>query len=362
MKSLGRWILILCVVGAVVYGGLWARQRWFSAAPADERPEMVAMAERRDIESSLLLTGEVKPAFMSEVKGEVGGKIRKIHVNVGDFVKKGGLLVTIDDTDLLTEKAAAETEIEGAQLAVDKNRGNYERAASLFKQKLISKEVFANLEADLAISENTLEKAKSRLQIVMDKLDKTKITAPADGTVLDIPVTEGLVVVAAASVNSGTILMTFADLSQLLIESHVNQVDAPRLTRGQVVEVNMSDSTEEPVKASIEFIAPLAIVKNNIKGFEVQALIEDTEGRLKPGMSVSMNVPVGKAQHAVSVPVSAVFKDSKQNIVYVRKGGLTEKRKVVVGVNNLSYVEIKSGVNEGEEILLVEPTLAPAKS
>jgi multidrug efflux pump subunit AcrA (membrane-fusion protein) len=75
-----------------------------------------------------------------------------------------------------------------------------------------------------------------------------------------------------------------------------------------------------------------------------------------------MNVPVGAAQHAVTVPVSAVFKDSKQNIVYVRKGGSTEKRKVTVGVNNLSFVEIKSGLNEGEEILLVEPTLAPAKS
>src|SRR5690606_9535612 len=112
---------------------------------------------------------------------EVGGKIRKIHVEIGQFVEKGGLLVTIDDTDLLTEKAAAETEIEGAQLAVDKNRGNYERARSLHDQKLISKEVFANLEADLAISANTLEKAKSRLQIVMDRLNKTQITAPVDG-------------------------------------------------------------------------------------------------------------------------------------------------------------------------------------
>ena len=89
MKVLVRWILVLCVLGALVAGGVWARQRWFSAPPADERPDMVAMAERRDIESSLLLTGEVKPAFMSEVKGEVGGKIRKIHVNVGDFVKIG---------------------------------------------------------------------------------------------------------------------------------------------------------------------------------------------------------------------------------------------------------------------------------
>lgn len=362
MKSVFRWLVVLGILAALVAGGFWAREKWGNTEPEGPNPAMVTVAERRDIESNLLLTGEVTPAYKSDIKAEVGGKIRKIHVQVGDFVKKGGLLVTIDDTDLLTEKKSAETDIVGAELAVDKNRGNFERAQSLFKQKLISKEVFDNLKADLDISENTLEKAKSRLQIVLDKLAKTKITAPADGTVLDIPVTEGLVVVAAASVNSGTVLMTFADLSQLLIESHVNQVDAPRLTRGQAVEVKMSDSTDVPVKARIEFIAPLAVVKNNIKGFQVKALIEDTESRLKPGMSVSMNVPVGAAQKAVSVPVSAVFKDSRQNVVYVRKGDSTEKRKVTVGINNLSFVEIKSGLNEGEEILLVEPSTSPARS
>jgi RND family efflux transporter MFP subunit len=361
MKSVFRWILILGILAAVTVGGFWAKENWGDTKEAPDAA-MVTVAARRDIESNLLLTGEVTPAYKSDIKAEVGGKIRQIHVQVGDFVKKGGLLVTIDDTDLLTEKKSAETDIAGAELAVEKNRGNFERAQSLFQQKLISKEVFDNLKADLDISENTLEKAKSRLQIVLDKLAKTKITAPADGTVLDIPVTEGLVVVAAASVNSGTILMTFADLSQLLIESHVNQVDAPRLTRGQAVEVKMSDSTDVPVKARIEFIAPLAIVKNNIKGFQVKALIEDTENRLKPGMSVSMNVPVGAARQAVSVPVSAVFKDSRQNVVYVRKGDSTEKRKVTVGINNLSYVEIKSGLNEGEEILLVEPSTPPARS
>lgn len=362
MKTVLRLFLILLAVAALAAGGFWAKQNWSPAKPADDRPDAIATAERRDIESSLLLTGEVTPAFESDVKAEVGGKIREIHVEVGDFVKKGGLLVTIDDTDLLTEKAGAETEIEGAKLAMDKNRGNYERAEALAKQKLISQEVFANLKADFNIAENTLRKAESRLQAVKDKLAKTKITAPADGTVLEIPVTENLVVVAAASVNSGTILMHFADLSQLLINSHVNQVDAPRLTIGQPVEVNMSDSTDIPVRAHIDFIAPLAVVKNNIKGFEVHALIDDKEGRLKPGMSVSMNVPVGRAQKAVSVPVSAVFKDSKQTVVYVRKGTSTEKRKVTVGVNNLSFVEIKSGLDEGEEILLTEPALQATKS
>lgn len=360
----GRSRILVVGVGLLAMAGLffWLRDDQSAGGSSKDDSSMVARAERRDIESTLLLTGEITPEFQVEVKAEVGGKIKKLHVEVGQAVKKGDLLAEIDDTDLLTEKASAMTDIEGAQLSVNKNRGNYERAEKLFKEKLISKEVFANLEADLAISENTLQKAKSRLQIVEDKLSKTRIVAPADGIPLNIPVKEEQVVVAAASVNSGTVLMTFADLSRLLIYSHVNQVDAPRLKEGLEVDVNVADTPEQPITARIDFIAPLAVVKNNIKGFEVHALIQDNDGRLKPGMSVSMTVPVGRAEDAVSVPVAAVFKDRRQNIVYVRNGETTEKRPVTIGVNNLSFVEITSGVNEGEEILLVEPSQIPANS
>lgn len=350
-------VLLLLVLGAV----WWSQHDWGSDSEVPAA-ELMAEAERRDIRSDLLLTGEVTPAFQVDVKAEVGGKVKKIYVEVGQSVKKGDLLAEIDDTDLLTDKASATTDIEGAQLAVDKNRGNYDRAKALYEQKLISKEVFSNLESDLAISKNAFDKAESRMQTVVDRLRKTRIEAPADGTPLDIPVKEGQVVVAAASVNAGTVLMTFANLSELLIKSHVNQADAPRLRKDLSVEVKMSDSGDDPIKAHIEFIAPLAVVKNNIKGFEVKAVIDDNDGRLKPGMSVSMNVPVAEADQAVSVPVNAIFKDRNQDVVYVQKGEEFERRKVRLGVNDLYFVEVKSGLEVGEKILLVEPKNLPSKS
>lgn len=316
-----------------------------------------------NLESKLFLSGEITPAFQVEVKPEVGGKVRKIYVVPGQTVAKGDKLVTIDDTDILTEKASAETEIEGASLAVEKTRGNYARARALFEQKLISKEVFANLEADFKISENTLEKAQRKLQIVNDRLNKTTILSPASGTILDVMVNEGQVVVGAASVNSGTVLMLFADLSRLLINAHVNQMDAGRLNVGQEMTIRFSDDESDKIKAVIEFIAPIATVKNNIKGFEVQAVIQENKGRLKPGMSVSMDVPTGHADQVVTVPVAAVFKEKDQKVVYVRKGVTVQRRVVAVGLTDLSRAEIKSGLEEGEEILLVDPTsIPPGKS
>ncbi len=349
---------------AIAVGLLGAAGAWFATsgrqlveAKKDVPASLIAHAERRDIETKLLLSGEVIPAFQVEVKPEVGGKIKQIHVTTGQTVRKGSPLVTIDDTDLLTEKSAAQTEIAGAGISVEKNRGNYTRARALFDEKLISKEVYANLEADLRISENSLEKAQSRLQSVEDRLAKTRIVAPADGTVLDIPVNEGQVVTAAASVNSGSVLMTFADLTRLLIDAHVNQMDISKVVAAQKVLVSMQGDDAEPVHANVEFIAPLATVKNNIKGFQVQALITDNNGRLKPGMSVSMTLPVGAVRRAVSVPVAAVFHEDGEHVVYVRTGNgkVPDRRKVSVGLSDLSYAEIKSGLSEGEEILLVEP-------
>lgn len=348
--------LLIALVALLVIGLLaWNGNFLAGTEDTDEMEGMLAEAERRDIENTLLLTGEVVPAFQVEIKAEVGGKVKSLHATTGQQVRAGETLVIIDDTDLLTEKKAAEKEIQGAQIAVEKIRANYGRARSLYEEKLISKEVFENLASDLALAENTLEKSRSRLQTVEDRLRKTRIEAPADGTVLDVLVNEGQVVVAAASVNSGTVLMNFADLSRLLINAHVNQVDVASLKVGQEISVNVSGSGEKPLPAKIEFIAPVATVKNNIKGFQVQALLTENDGRLKPGMSVSMNVPVASAPAVVSVPVAAIFQADEGPVVYVRKGGHTEKRRVEVGITDLGFAEIRSGLDEGEQILLFHP-------
>lgn len=356
------WIPALALVCILGGGAYYLLATPSAKADPKSRKDLVATVERRDIANNLLLSGEVIPAFLVEVKAEVGGKVKQIHVQTGESVKKGDMLVTIDDKDLLTEKRSAETDIEGARLSVEKNKGNFERARALFDEKLISKEVFSNLESDLRISENALEKAESRRQTVDDRLSKTRILAPADGTVLDVPINEGQVVVAAASVNAGTVIMTFADLTKLLIDTHVNQVDVPKIAVGQKVQVNMQGDNSSPVNAVVEFVAPLATVKNNIKGFQLQAAIDDGDVRLKPGMSVSMRLAVSEARAAVSVPIAAVFSDNEERVVFVKSGENYEKRKITLGVSNLSFAEVVSGLSEGEQIYLRDPRVSNGPS
>ena len=323
----------------------------------------LARVEKRDIESSIEVSGDVTPAFQLDVKPEVGGKLKALHVVAGQTVKEGDLLAEVDDRDLLTEKDSALTEIEGAKLLMEKAKKNFERSRELFDQKLISREVFDNLTSEYELGQNSLTKAQRKLQLVEDRLRKTRVLSPTDGTALTVPVIEGQVVIAAASVNSGTTLMTIANLSKLQIEMHINQVDKARLTLDKVVQIRAEALKEESMDARISFIAPIATTKSSVKGFQVQAIIEKPDPRLSPGMTVTLNIPIARVEDAISVPVTAVFKsEGNKKVVYVKTGDATEKREVKVGVTNIDHAQILNGVKEGEEILLVEPGKAPKRS
>ena len=357
-----KTLTALVVLAALSGGGLYAYKRqWFgapAAAPKEgpARAQSTVSAEIRDIESVIEMSGDVQPATQLDVKPEVGGRLKRLHVKPGDHVKAGMLLVEIDDRDILSELQSSLTEIEGAQLSVDKTRKNFERAKDLFEQKLISREAYDNLGSEHAIAQNSLSKAERKKQLVEDKLSKTKVIAPGDGTVLTVPVVEGQVVISAASVNSGTTLMTIANLSKLIVETHVNQIDVSKLALEQEVMLSAESIRDESLEAVIKFIAPVATVKNAVKGFTVQAIIEKPSERLRPGMTVQMRVPLANAEGVLAIPVTAVFKgEGNSRIVYVRDGERTEKRPVKIGVMNTEHAQVLQGLKAGEQVLLTEP-------
>ncbi|MEI6561831.1 MAG: efflux RND transporter periplasmic adaptor subunit [Verrucomicrobiota bacterium] len=368
MKKVVAFLLIVLVLPALWFttghkplGAYWSRM---TAAQTQEIPEKyVVPVERRDIDYSIDVAGDVAPEFQLEVKSEVGGKIKALHVEPGQKVKAGELLCEIDDTDLQNQKASVMVEIDGGQLLVKRAQDHFNRGKELFKAKLITKEAFDNLESDLAIQKNELAKSQRKLQTVTDQISKARIVAPSDGTVLQVQVTQGQVVVPAASVNSGTTLMTVADLSKLLVTTNVNQVDVAMLQLQQTVKLTMEAAKQETMEGRVCFIAPVATIKNGVKGFQVQAAIVKPSPRLRPGMMVNLTVPVAHADQAVSVPASTIFRGTKERrVVYVLEGGKPVEREVVVGVAGLDYTEIKKGLKEGEKILTVEPRVLEKKS
>lgn len=341
-----RWLVTLFVALLVVVAVALAYPR---LRPTREQPRKVGVArvERRDLRFNIDVTGDVNPAQQVEIKPEVSGRIIHLPVLAGQVVKKGDVLVELDDRDLLTARQGAQTDIERARLTVDRSQADFDRGQGLYRAKLSSQETFDNVSNDLALARNALAKAQRSLQSVDDQLTKTRILSPTDGTILVLPVVEGQVVTAAASVNSGTSLMTVANLANLIVVTQINQVDVAKLAVDQTVTLRLDALREPPMTAVIRFIAPVAAVKNSIKGFQVEAAILRPSPRLRPGMTVNVTVPIDQADNALCVPVGAVF----DNAVYVRG----QRRPVTLGVTDYFYTQILSGVSEGEEVQLSAP-------
>jgi len=314
-----------------------------------------ACVERRDLDFVIEVIGDLRPLVQLDVKTEISGKVKKVHMEISQTVKRGDLLVELDDTDLLNEKSSAQTEVDGAKLRVSKAALAAERSQQLVEAEIVSKQEADNLRLDAELARNDLVKAQKTLQTVEDRLSKTRILSPIDGTAIVLPIVDGQVVIGGPSAAQGTLLMTLANLSEMLISTHINQMDVTRMEIGKPVQVTVDAFDGMNLRGKIYFIAPLATVKNNIKGFSVDILVSRVDPRIRPGMSANVRAPIARTTSALAVPVEAVFREDNKTVVYVKNGSNLDRREVSVGIVTADYAEIKSGLKEGDIVSLAHP-------
>src|SRR3954454_15334844 len=140
MKKLVSLIAIL----GLGFGGYSLWNNWQKTKPASGAParSTTAQVELRDINFAVSAAGEISPAEQVSVRPEINGKIDVLPVDIGDHVKKEDLLFKLDDKELQQEKATTVTDIEKAQLNLQKAERDYKRARQLLDEKLISQELF----------------------------------------------------------------------------------------------------------------------------------------------------------------------------------------------------------------------------
>lgn len=358
-----KWIVILLLAtGAGFWGyknlpGLKAKAE---TTGLDSRPKE-AVVEQRDIRFSVPAAGEIGPAEQVSVKPEINGRIDQLPVDIGDDVKKGQLLFKLDDKELQNERASAATEVQRANLQLGQAERNFKRAQELYEENLIAKELFENSRTEYELAKNALERSQRDLAIIDERLTKTTVKAPFDCTILTRPVSIGQAVSGSGGFNSGTEVLTIADLNNLIINAHINQADITRLKQNQEVDVQVEAVPGLTVIGKVERIAPQATIRNNIKGFAVRILLTNADKRIRPGMTANIKIPVASADNVVAVPLAAVFTErdpetyETERYVYVKKGDTYERRPVQIGVSDFFYAEVQKGLQPGETVALEAP-------
>ncbi|MBM3840490.1 MAG: efflux RND transporter periplasmic adaptor subunit [Verrucomicrobia bacterium] len=356
-----KWI----VLGAIALaGGAWALLNWRNLEPAASRAEnslanrpTTAVVETRSIQFKVSAAGEIGPAEQVSVRPEINGRIKTLDVDLGDRVKKGDVLFTLDDSDLQIEKQSRETEIDGAKLQLEKAERNYQRAKELYEAELISKELYEDTKTEFELAKNSLERAQKNLNLLEDRLKKTRVEAPFDCTVLTRPVSVGQAVSGSGGFNSGTEVLTIADLNNMIVNAHVNQADVTRLSVGQEVGIAVESVPGLNLKGVVERLAPQSTIKNSIKGYPARVRIHEKEidPRVRPGMTANLSIPVASSENAVAVPLAAVFTEQGERFVLVKKSeedNTFERRPVQLGIADYDYAEVLSGLRSGEVVSL----------
>jgi HlyD family secretion protein len=359
-------VLAIVIVAAAVLGFTYLKKSKEAATAASEAlnsRETTAKVETKDIDFVVTVSGEITPEKQVSVRPEVNGLILELPVDIGDKVKKDQLLFALDDKNIRIEIEQRQTQIDAANLQLEKAKRNFERDKKLFEENLVSKEAFQNTETEYNLAKNSIERAQNDLDLAMERMEKTQILAPFDCTILTRPVSAGQAVSGSGGFNSGTEVLTIADLNRMIINAHVNQADVSRLSVGLKVDIQVEAIAGLVVEGTVERIAPQATIVNGIKGFSARILLNEIDPRIQPGMTANIKIPVQSAAGVTAVPLGAVFTEyneqlkKQERFVYVQNGETFERRLVQIGVADYFFAEILSGLNAGETVSLEQPPL-----
>ena len=358
-------IIILILVLAVGYFGYTSFTENQSESNSNliklKNRETTHIIETRDISFSVTVAGEISPAEKVSVRPEVHGKIAELPVDISDQVSAGDLLFRLDDKDLKIEIDTRKKQIDSANLQLKQSKNEFERSKKLFNDGLISEEAFQNIKTRYEVSQISRDRAQNDFDLAEEKLSKTSIRAPFDCTVLSRPVSIGQAVSGTGGQSSGTEVMEIADLKNLIILSHVNQADVSRMGKNQKVKIEIEAVADLVIDGIVERIAPQATIRSGIKGFSTRIKLQNTDESIIPGMTATIKIPVANSKDVVATKLASIFTERNEleqrteTYAYIKKDQKYAKQMVEVGVNDLNFVEVLKGLNQGDEVALEKP-------
>ncbi|HSO18019.1 MAG TPA: efflux RND transporter periplasmic adaptor subunit, partial [Desulfosarcina sp.] len=224
--------------------------------------------------------------------------------------------------------------------------------------------------ADLLTQSNTLALNKAKLDRDLKNLDATKITAPQGGLVV-YPIQEGRFsqesrIEEGATVRNRQELIKLPDVSRMKVTIKVHESSVNMVNAGQPAFVVLDSMPDQRFRARVERVAPLPDAQSrfgnpNLKVYNTEVVVVDPLPDVKPGVSARAEIIVTNVENALSVPVQAVTTLRGKQVVYVAAGGASEPRPVEVGLFNTRFIQLVSGVQEGERVLLSPPFDPPER-
>jgi membrane fusion protein (multidrug efflux system) len=319
------------------------REQGFPGGEAS--PVSVEPVRRENLNSYLVLNGIVEPERKIEIFSRLSAYVQKIVKEEGALVKENDILALLDDTEIKISYEQAKIELSQAKLSLDEAEKNYTRYQELIKRELISEQDFQNAEAEYKQRQldhqNRLENFKN-LQL---QLNWTKIRSLSDGYITERLIEMG------DRVNANQQVYTIEDFNPLLIRVSVPTSDAIKLKTGMLAEVMTEIFRGTAFEGNVKLINPRIDVQTGTVKVTVE--VSDESLHLKPGMFVEVRIAIGMKENVVTIPRKAILYKQNKTYVFVLNRNRVSQREVLLGLTEEDYVEVTSGLNQGDTIVVV---------
>ena len=315
---------------------------------------------KTSIEKKTVVTGKVIPEDEVEITPQIQGIIDGIYVEEGDQVNNGDLLAKIKVVPNEQNLNSAEGRLANSRIILKNAKIEYERNKSLFKNGIISKQQFDNVELNYNQAKLDVSNSKSDLQIIRlgskggSASANTNIRATVAGTVLEIPVEKGDQVIASNSFNAGTTVATIADLNKMIFEGKVDEAEVGKLVIGMPLEVNLGAVEDKSLKAKLKFIAPKGNEEQGAVQFKIEAdLFLNDSIFVRAGYSANASLVLERKDSVMAISESLLQFDSKTEEPYVEievGDQKFERKDIKIGISDGVNVEIITGISEEDKI------------
>ena len=320
-------------------------------AVAASAAEQLATApvQYREVAQTWSADGIVEAVRQSTVSAQIGGRVKEILFDVGDTVKKGQLILRIDEREAAQALAGSQAQVMQAQASMQNAKANYERARQLFAQKFISQAGLDKAQADYQVALAQAAASSAGVGQAGIAHGYTSVVAPYGGVVAARQVEVGEMVM------PGKPLMTGFDPAEMRVIVSVPQRQLPDIGARPDVSVEVP-SLQRWIAAASVTVQPLADARTH--STQVRVSLPPNEPGVYPGMFVRTHFTTGKAKKLV-IPAEAVLRRSEVVAVYVvdDKGGAKLRQVRVGDVNGEGVVEVLAGLKPGEQVAL-EPVKA----
>ncbi|MGB5782589.1 MAG: efflux RND transporter periplasmic adaptor subunit [Eudoraea sp.] len=351
--------IIILIVIFVAFGGsmyyLYQKNEQDPIVYETEKPSTQTIIKKT------VATGSILPLEEVLIKPNISGVIEEIFVEGGDFVKSGDLLAKIKVVPNLNALNDAKNNIDEAKIALDDQRRNFDRQSGLFSKGVISKVDLERAQVSYDQAKQSYSAANKRYDIVKTGTTKgygnsanTLIRSTVTGMVLEVPVEVGNQVIESNNFNEGTTIAAIADVDKMIFEGKVDESEVGKIKEDLPLEITVGAIENVTFDAILDYIAPKGNEENGAIQFEIKGTLKKQDSVfIRAGLSANASIILDRADSVLSIKEALVQFDpeTKKPFLEIATGDQQfERRDIELGISDGIYVEVKSGLNKGDEV------------